>query len=246
MIVSCVTSRYLPNLSYIARLCEVDCPVILDLAPLPRQGKTSFVSRNRIVNRKGEIVWLSLPVSRKGVRSFTDARIEKTQKKWAHKHIRTLEEAYPGHNEVANGFLSQLEETLTSNEGTLLDLNFRSLNLILKFLELDHLSPVMQSSIVDTHKKTHRLDIAQALGATTYIAGHVEWKVMSDIGCILKMKNAGINVIESPKLDPQYFPINDIRYLSCLHSICQVGPKATRKLIDDILISLKQKIYSVS
>lgn len=238
MIVTCVTSRYLPNLRYIARLCEVDRAVVLDLAALPRQGKTSFVSRNRISNRLGDWIWLSVPIRRKGIKLFSDARVEETQKNWIDKHIRTLEQTYPNHSEIAGDFLSRLRDTLMSSDGNLLDLNFRSLNLILELLELDNEPLVLQSSIIETHSKMHRLEVAQSLAATTYVAGHVEWNVMNDFGCIQRMNTSGIKVIKSPELDPVIFPINEVRYLSCVHTICTIGAKETRKLIDKIVLSL--------
>jgi len=136
MIITCVTSRYLPNLRYIVRLLEVDHTVILDLAPLPHQNKNSFVSRNRVLDRKESFRWLSVPVRRKGIRYFSDAKIERTQHYWVDKHIKTLESVYPNHIEVAGDFVSRLRFVLESYDGSLLDLNLKTLHLILEFLGL--------------------------------------------------------------------------------------------------------------
>lgn len=238
MIVTCVTSRYLPNLIYIARLCEVDYAILLDLAPLPHQNKNSFVSRNRILDRTGTLRWLSVPIHRKNIQNIIDARIDRTNYNWIDKHIKTLAHAYPNHSEVAGDFLLQLRKILESSDGSLLDLNFRTLELILNFLNLDSILPLMQSSLQKTHSKEHRLEIAQLLEASTYVAGQVEYVVMKESGCVERMNKSKIEVVKSPELDTSIFSLNQIRYLSCLHTICTLGPVQTRKLIDQLVLSI--------
>lgn len=237
MIITCVTSRYLPNLRYIARLCEVDRAVVLDLASLPHQNKNSFVSRNRIRDKSGGLRWLSVPIRRKGIRHISDARIDKTNHNWIDKHLGTLVQAYPNHSEVAGDFLMRLRSTLEASDGRLLDLNSRSVNLILELLGLDNSPLVMESSILDTHTKEHRLEVAQSLDATAYVAGQVEYNIMKESGCIERMQSSNISVIRSPELDTSLFPVNEIRYLSCVHAICTLGLEKTRELVDRVVLS---------
>jgi hypothetical protein len=240
MFITCVTSRYLPNLRHLARLCEVDRAVILDLAPLPHQNKNSFVSRNRICGPSGEKFWLSLPVRRKGVHDIVNAKIEYTQNKWIDKHIKNIARVYPNHKEVAGGFLESLEHALRESNGNLIDINMRSLRIILDTLELDASSIVMQSDIVESHDKEHRLHIAHSLGACRYIAGRVEWEVMKKSGCIDKMRSVGIDVYKTPELDArQYSPV-DVETCSCLHAILTRGPEGARSLVQSMVAYLRR------
>lgn len=241
MVVSCLTSRYLPNLRYIARLCEVDCSVILDLAPLPHQNNDSFISRNRILNHAGDFIWLSVPVRRKGIKRIDNALVDLTNHNWIDKHIKCLAHAYPKHNIIAGNFLARLSEVLKTSDSSLLNINFRTLQLILSTLGIENISMRWQSSIVNVHKETHRLDIVNALGAKTYIAGQVEWDVMKKSGCLERMTTTGISVRRSPDLNTQTFNPQIIRNLSCLHAILTLGPNETKNLINRMTRALKSE-----
>lgn len=239
MIITCVTARYLPNLRYLARLCEVDRVVILDLAPLPHQYKNSFISRNRISDKSGRKLWLSVPVLRKGMLYMSEAKIDGTHHSWIDKHINSIRHAYPRHEEVAGDFVNQLRNILRSCNGSLMDLNLQTTFLIIKVLQLDNVKLLMQSTIIGSHSKEHRMEATKALGATGYLAGRVESGVMEKDGCIEKMASEGIDVLVSPELDPLVFPADMVENLSAVHAICTVGPEKTRKLVDDMVACLR-------
>lgn len=242
MVITCVTSRYLPNLRYIARLFEVDHAVVLDLSPLPHQNKNSFISRNRIYSRSSGLLWLSVPTRRKGVQYISNARIDTTQHNWIKKHINSIAQAYPNHKNVAGDFLERLVEVLLASDGSLIDVNMRSLRLILKTLRLNDAQLLMQSSIVQQHSKEHRLDIAKLVGATDYVAGRVEWAVLDKAGCKEKMELSGVRVHASPELNDAIFPVEMIEKLSCLHSMLTFGPEKTRNIIYKMVHFLRHQI----
>jgi hypothetical protein len=239
MVITCVTCRYLPNLRYLARLCEVDKAVILDLAPLPHQYKNSFISRNRICTKTGDLLWLSVPVSRKGVKYISDAKIDSTRHNWMEKHLNAIAHTYPRHEHIAKGFLNNLNDVLHQSNGSLIDLNLQSSKYIIKLLQLDCINLVMQSSIMNEHNKNHRIEVAKALAATEYVAGRVECNVMEKSGCIERMVLSGINVFISPELDQRSFPVDIVEKLSCVHAICTIGPEKTRDLIYKMALYLK-------
>ncbi len=230
-IITCCTCRYLPNLRYIARLHEVDCAIMLDLAPLSHQNKNSFVSRNRICDKSGRLLWLSVPVLRKGIKFISEATVDSTNYNWVEKHIDSIAYTYRHHEKIADGFLDRLSQVLKTNNGSLVDLNMQSLQLILQVLELDDAKLIMQSEIMEQHSKEHRLDAAMLLDATGYVAGRVEIEVMNKTGCIEKMEHSGIQVYTSPELDQALLPVEEIEKYSCIHSICTVGPEKTRDII---------------
>ncbi|MCA6362522.1 MAG: WbqC family protein [Bacteroidetes bacterium] len=238
MKITCVTSRYLPNLRHISRILEVDTTVILDLAPLPHRNKDSFVYRNRIVNYTGEQLWLSLPVNRKGVTVFKNARVDPTNKTWIDKHIKTISQIYPNHNKLAFGFLDSLRSILLNSDGTILDINMKSLILILETLNYFNVKIIYQSSLTSTHSIEHRSEITKLLNADTYIAGQVEWDILEKSGQIEKMKQLNINVTRSPDLNPTQFPFDLTVSLSCIHSICNFGIEQTTETIENMIKSL--------
>ena len=239
---TCLTCRYLPNLRYIARLCEVERAVILDLAPLANRNRNSFVSRNRICERTGRTIWLSIPVHRKGAISTQDVNVDESSHNWIEKHMKSIAHAYPNHTNVAGNFLDRLREVLIQNRDKLIDINLHSLNLILETLSLRNIDFIRQSTLLSKHTKHHRLEVAEALSATTYISGEVEWGLMEKFNEIERLKERGIKVLKTPSLDPLVFNVLQARELSCIHSICTLGPKKTRTLIDQMVQSLKSRL----
>lgn len=96
--VTCVTTRYLPNMRHLGRLCEADLAVILDLAPLPSRSKDSFVCRNRIAYKNyAYSLWLTVPVIRREGLVTRDAVISPTDHRWRDKHIGRILHCYPHH-----------------------------------------------------------------------------------------------------------------------------------------------------
>ena len=241
MFITCVTSRYLPNLIYIARLLEVDCPVTLDLASLPNQYKDSFISRNRILNKIGNTNWLSVPVCRKGVEYIKDAQIDITNKNWIDKHIKSIAHLYPDHKKVSGNFLVDLRSTLETSDGTLTDLNNNTLKLILRTINFEYVNPILESSLIRNHNKQHRLHLSQVLNADTYVAGHVEWEIMKKSGLLHEMEKNGIKVIRSPNLDLQGNFNNSIISLSSIHFLCTIGTEKTHNLVKSMVAELYQK-----
>lgn len=239
MNITCVTSRYLPNLRHIARLLEVETTIILDLAPLPHRNRDSFVYRNRIMSKTGSQIWLSLPVNRKGVSAIKDAKIDTTNRTWADKHIKSLSYFYPNHKSIAGNFLEKLRDCLTMNNGTLIDINFQILKLILETLGYSNINILLQSSLVNIHTTDHRLEMAKILGASEYTAGQVEWNILNDSRLLLHMLDSGVKVIRSPDLSVDVFPKELTVNLSSIHSICLNGIEKTQGILEQMIKSLK-------
>jgi hypothetical protein len=240
MKITCVTSRYLPNLRHIARLLEVDTTVILDLAPLPHRNRDSFIYRNRIMNKFGDKIWLSVPVSRKGTNIVKDAKIELTKHNWTEKHIKSLSHFYPKHNLFAGNFLEKMQESIMLSDGTLLDVNTKMLSLILETLGYQKVNFIYQSELINCHSDDHRLDLANILKAHEYIAGQVEYKILSDRNKLLQMQDSGVIVNRSPDLSIDEFSKDLTVELSCIHSIFTLGIDKTREILDRMLSKLKK------
>ncbi|MFB7756146.1 WbqC family protein [Streptomyces sp. NPDC056121] len=235
VIVTCVTSRYLPNLRHIARLCEVDIAVVLDLAPLPHRNRDSFVTRNRIhqdVTKEGH--WLTVPVvRRRRTQQVREAEINPTDHRWARKHILTLRQAYPQAESLAPGFLGALGDAIMADTVSLLEVNNRALEVILETLGCRHKMPVLESAITSNHRKEHRSDIASALGADRYLAGEVERESIAAVRLEQSFTDAGIVLQDAGPFQPELYR-DAVRY-SAVHVICGRGVVAAQTVLDRLL-----------
>lgn len=198
---TCVTSRYLPNLWHLVRLCEVDQAVVLDLASLPDRNRDSFVNRNRIWNPGAQSTqWITVPVLRRRGQSVGATPINPTDHRWATKHIAALRYCYPQHEDLAPGFLFGLEQVLFAGHTRLLELNLAVLSFLLKSLEVAGNFPLLESTLVSTHGPEHRLDIASKLGATEYLAGAVEWQLLEGSSQARRFEESGVRLVRTPPL----------------------------------------------
>jgi hypothetical protein len=235
MRITCVTSRYLPNISHLVRLCEVDRAVVLDLAPLPHQNRDSFVTRNRIWNKVTSAPqWLTVPVLRGHGQSVRDTAINPSDGRWANRHIHALQHCYPRHEHFSPGFVSGLEAILYSGHRSLLQLNLDVLRYLLEVLGIAQHMPVLQSSLVGAHTPNHRVEVGECLSASEYVAGSIEQPLMAAPQQVAVFSNAGIRVSPSPpfQLDEE---IRSTLRLSVVHFLCTQGVAATRELFAGLL-----------
>lgn len=235
MRITCVTSRYLPNFRHLARLCEVDQAVVMDLAPLPDRNRDSFVNRNRIMNRGTAVPqWLTIPVLRSRGQSVRETRINLTDLRWPIGHINALRLCYPQHQQVAPGFVDGLSASLEMSDGLLLRANLAALAHLMRSLQCHSKFPVLQSSLVEDHAEFHRLAVATRLGASTYVAGSVEWELLTGSNEASLLRDAGIELVRSPDLPPEHFDSQLVTTLSCVHTICGSGLDRGRSVLNDL------------
>lgn len=229
-LVSCITARYLPNLRYLARITEVDRAVILDLAPMPDRNRLSFINRNRIVNKtvKGP-QWLTVPLERVRGEATRDVLVDRTNKRWLARHERAIRSNYPSHAIVSPGFVEGLFETLRGHDGSLLDVNLRSLRFLCDTLSIAVDPIVLESACTNSHDKRHRLSIAKHYRARAYIAGTHEWALMEANGELNQFKAANIAVNTSTT--PRHLDHSLIVELSSVHAICTLGVPPVRELL---------------
>lgn len=236
MRVTCVTSRYLPNLWHIVRVLSVDRAVILDLAPLPDRNRDSFVTRNRIWNETALTPqWLTAPVLRRRGQSVKDVQINPTEKRWVISHTHALEHCYPRHEKIAPGFLANLQSRL-QGQASLLELNLSVLRFLLEVLSPGSPFPYLESSILPSHGPNHRLEAAQFLRASQYVAGSVEWNLMTASAQAQLFVDAGIEVIQSLAPVSHQHETDSIIYFSSVHCICTRGVSATRELLERLVL----------
>lgn len=222
--VTCVTSRYLPNLRHLGRLHEADSVVLLDLAPVPDRNRSSFLNRNRIWDPAAEGPrWLSVPVHRQRGLPVGCVSIDYTQHRWPNKHLRSLEACYPRHRLTSPGFLDAVSEVFASRPALLIDLNWQLTILLCESMGLSPPCVDLESAVLATHPVNHRLEITRSVGATTYVAGEVEYGAMVSGGEVELFQQHGIGVRMSPTAPPTLPAYADVVNLSAVHPILGSG-----------------------
>lgn len=233
--VTCVTTRYLPNLRHLARVHEADVVVLLDLALLPDRNSNSFVNRNRIYNdRSAKTAWLTVPITRGRGQAIKDVLIAPGERWWAKGHIDKIQAFIPNHESVAPGFVTALSEQLTNHPTHLLTLN-ASINTFLLSQLKRPASWLFESKLVKAHSVFHRLEISTALGATRYVAGDVEWKAMKADGELEMFTGAGIEVTKSPNPSELGLDESMVRELSCVDAVCRYGVRKTAEVLSRMI-----------
>jgi WbqC-like protein family len=227
------------DIGHLARLCEVDKAVLLDLAPLPNRSSDSFVTRNRIWNRTtSSSQWLTVPVLRNRGQSVRDTAINPTDGRWATRHINALKHCYPRHELVSPGFVRGLEWILLSGHQSLLDLNLQVLQYLLEVLGASRNMPLLQSSLVRLHGPNHRVDVARHLSTTEYIAGSVEWSLLNTPEHLAAFRKAGIRVLGGAPFQLDTDEVRMAFSLSAVHWLCTRGVAATH----DLLVSQSRQL----
>ena len=175
--------------------------------------------------------WLSVPVLRRRGQSIRETVINPTDQRWAARHVRGIQCSYAGHDRIAPTFVAGLREILGHANESLLEVNNRTLEFLFARLERQE-RPVLQSSLGLRHSESHRLEVAKLLEATTYVAGPVEWALMTGSTEYAEFAAAGIRVVRSPDLPTSDTAPDVITRLSAVHAICASGCDATRQLVD--------------
>ncbi|WP_245509776.1 WbqC family protein [Rhizobium ruizarguesonis] len=232
MIISCVTTRYLPNLSHISRIAEVDQCIILDLTPTPDRNRNSFINRNTIVDQRTlNRHWITVPINRERGQVVCGIHISEGERLWRRKHIQMLSHFYPNHNDIAPGFIASLDDILRSCTGSLISLNYNILCHLLQLLAPDVPLPRFQSEFGIAHTNSHRTELALLLGAKVYRAGIVEAQILSEDPYVSEFRSAGIEISISKNLAEIGIVDELFVKTSCVHSILTSGVESTRDLV---------------
>jgi len=236
---TCVTTRYLPNLKHLIRWCEVNRCVILDLAPLPDRNRDSFINRNRISKPTSDLpIWLSVPIKRRRGLTVREVEVSPADHHWIKKHIRTIEQRYPQHKVKAPGFVEALADALRYHDGTLLSVNLNVMKVMFNTLNISYDKIMLESQITSFHDKQHRVYIAANQEADCYVAGEVEVELMKGNGEIDELKSRGIKVINGRDRTFYDRGINLVTCRSCVELICGYGIDFTRSMLPDETDSL--------
>lgn len=217
--------NYIPWVGYFYKLSRSDFFVILDDA---FASKGSYVNRSKVLV-KGEGRWLTVPVNRNDgfIHHLTPASEE-----WVAKHLATLQHNYQ-HAPYFDELMPGLREVMQAHGGARLSLLNEQLIVHVASL-LGISTPFVRSSRyqVDTTGDDRLVDLIRAVGGIDYLSGSGGDKYQAPA----TYASAGVGLRYTSFTAVPYAQLGSSEFvpgLSVLDALFNVGPIATRAMIDD-------------
>ena len=159
---------HLPYSGFISKVLLSDIYVVLDHV---QYKKNNFQNRNKIINAEGQEVWLTIPLEKSSYDTPINKKIISKDKTWKVKYINKLSSSYAKFLNF-NYLFPKLENIILSNDGSLIDVNLKIINFLLRDI-FEYKGQIILSSTLDikTSKSDLNLDICKAVSATQYISG---------------------------------------------------------------------------
>ncbi|WP_309131137.1 WbqC family protein [Brevibacterium sp.] len=217
--------NFLPWLGYFYKMSRSDVFVILDDVLAPSRG---YFNRSKVLVQ-GEARWLSVPVHRNDgyINHMTTVGDE-----WIAKHLGTLK-----HNYQRSSFYKDLMPELTAtlkrhSESGLSELNQALISHVASLLDIS--TPTVRSSKYELSSKGDErlVDLVRGVGGSCYLSGHggdnyQEHETFSSAD--IELTYTGFEGMPYPQQNTDSF----VPGLSAIDALFNIGPDATRKLIDD-------------
>ena len=214
---------FLPWLGVFYKIRNSDVLKITDYA----QYTKSWTNRVRIKNENGRPDWISIPISaadhQKPIREVKLA----TGADWKTRLLGKVQASY--HRAARYAEVAEILETIRAYDGeSLMDLNLRLLNLVLK--RLDIATPVVMGSTLDVQpgKTMHIVDSCLKLGCSIYLAGqgadYLEESLFAERGIRLRRSRFAHPVY--PQAGGEFVP-----GLSVLDAVAHLGWAGTSRLL---------------
>ncbi|GGC89929.1 hypothetical protein GCM10011512_16100 [Tersicoccus solisilvae] len=216
--------NYLPWLGYFYKLSRSDTFVILDDVLAPSRG---YFNRSKVLVQ-GQGRWMTVPVHRNDgyIHHMTTADGE-----WVAKHLGTLRHNYqnaPFYDEL----MPELGELIERHSvGRLAELNEALISHVAGLLGIT--TPCVRSSrfALETKGDQRLVDLVAAVGGSSYLSGnggdnYQEAETFGAAG--LELVYTGFTSEPYGQQHPEFVP-----GLSAVDALFNIGPAATRQLIDD-------------
>ena len=168
MIVTIHQPEHMPWTGFFHKMSEADIYVLLDNVQFK---KNNWQNRNRISDKNGEPMWLTIPVELKGHIDTTikDIRINE-QNNWRRKYWGRIADSY-SKAPYYRPYADQIQEILSRGHVCLRDLNRDIIDFFRSVLGIRN-NLVWASELEVTGKSTDLLvDIVKAVGGDRYLSG---------------------------------------------------------------------------
>jgi hypothetical protein len=219
----------LPWLGYFEQMARADVFVFLDVVQFVER---SWHSRNRLKGSDQTPFWLTVPVrAHPQATRLQDIQISRDQPKWRQKHLRSIQMNLGSAPYFASLF-PEVSEWINTQYEYLVDFNIAGIRLFARWLDL---SPefVRASTLDPEGQRTHLLvNLCRRLGAPRYYSAAGASGYMDEEKHLFL--EAGIEVFYQDWMHPTYPQRGDgfLSHLSALDALMNIGPKATRALIE--------------
>ena len=163
--------HYFPWIGYFNKMAKSDTFILLDEVQME---KGSFMYRNRILNKQGKIVYLTVSGDKHGQLSKKYFEISsKNDEVWLNKHKEEIKKSY-GEGAFFEEVWSELADLFETRESTVCGYCVRSITRIRDLLGIES-KLVMQSDLeYDKSKRKNDLviELCKAVGASEYLSGN--------------------------------------------------------------------------
>jgi hypothetical protein len=234
MTVAISQPTFLPWLGYFNLIASADVFVLLDTVQFE---KRSWQSRNRVRTTRGDIQWLSVPVSgQPQSTSIHDIRIAPDPPGWRRKQVKTIEQNLrraPFFEEVEALYRTILGESATHT--FLADLNIDFIHAVNRILGIDTRLVRCSELPVNGKRADLLLDVCRHFGATTYLS-NVGSAVYLEASR-LEFAAADMDIIYQNWPHPEYGQTGPgfISHLSCIDAIACMGSVAASAAVKNSL-----------
>ncbi len=221
--------HYFPWAGWFNKMYSVDKFVILDQVQLE---KGSFMYRNRIINDKGQIKYLTISADKHGFLEKKYSEIQTLNDEvFLGKQRDEIIRAY-GNTQFYEDVWNELKELFETEENTICDYCVRSIMKIKEMLDIET-EIIMQSSIdiAPSYKKNDLIiGLCKSIGGDEYLSGNGARKYNDEE----QYKKEGIKLMYQQYVMPEYKQIGSDDFvpgLSILDTLFNCGIQRTREII---------------
>ena len=160
--------EHMPWSGFFHKMAKADIYVLLDNVQFK---KNNWQNRNRIVDKNGNELWLSVPIQTKGhITSTISETLINNNEKWHKKYLGRINDCYCKHP-CFKEYFPIIEAIINQKHSHLAKLNFDIINFFRKVLGINN-KIIWASELGVTGKSSELLvNICQKLNADKYLSG---------------------------------------------------------------------------
>lgn len=231
MILGIHQPHFFPWLGYFDKMAKSDVFVLLDQVQME---KGSYMYRNRILDQRGNICYLTISADKHGFleRPFNQIRVKDTNI-WIPKHLHSIEQAY-GRTAHFDEVWPLVKEIYEVPPETICQFDIRTIRLLAEILGIQT-RLIMQSELSNVapgKKNDLVLNICKAIGADGYLSGNGARKYTDEqpfLEAGITLQYQSLSVPEYRQQVTQEF----IGGLSMLDMLFCIGIEETRRIFWD-------------
>jgi hypothetical protein len=160
--------NYIPWPGFFYKVLKSDAFVLLDTVQFSRR---SFTHRNRVKGSGSNVIWLTVPVLKKGrfYQKINKVEINRTEK-WQKRHLGTLQMNY-ANAPFFHYYKDELNGIYNRDWNRLVDLNYELFGFVLRVLRIDRKCYLASEMGIKGEKTELLVSIVKELGGNTYLSG---------------------------------------------------------------------------